>query len=220
MTITVRPRDMSRYEFYVVGGPLGNTVTFAVREDRVQSCHIDRQERLGIHLMIWGDFGPWEHYWSHAGGLEHRWWSWLEKLDFDYLMKKLTERGWFMEFDFEASKARILSEIIRLRRSLDLDADEAREAYDRIAGLEKVSQEMFIREVGELEYAPFRYGPKSSHKERVFDDFYEMYLDRVAPRAEFFWKEVWRPFIEKAKRTEGFKQPDPAEVQHVAEEIA
>lgn len=204
MTISVKRRDLSKYDTFAVTGPNSNHVTIAVRSDHIESCRIDGESRHGIHLLIWGDFGPWEHYWSHAGGARDNWWSWLEDTDMHYLMGKLCGRNGVNEFDFAASKSHVISEIIRLRRTMELDAGEARDAYNQIALLDDAGKYPFLSEVGALTYKPYRLGKKSHHDRAIFDEYYEMYQERVRPSVEFFWREIWRPFIEEANRTEGF----------------
>lgn len=211
MTISVKRRDLSKYDTFAVSGPNSNHVTIAVRSDHIENCRIDGESRHGIHLLIWGDFGPWEYYWSHAGGAKDTWWSWLHNTDRDYMMGKLCGRNGIKEFDFGASKAYVIKEIIRMRRDFTLDAHDARDAYNQIASLDDEGQYPFLSEVGGLTYRPHRLEGTSRHERPIFPEYYEMYQERVTPRVEFFWKEIWRPFIEEANRTEGFtKQAEVA----------
>ena len=194
---------MTKYETFRFCGVNHNHMTVAIRSTLHPACNMNDRPRWSIHLMIWGDFGPWEHYWSHCGQEDKGWWNWLEDTDRDYWLGKMVGRNNDREFDFKKSQAHVISEIIRLRREGVLDKEDARTAYDDIGGMEGASEDLFIHAVGNLTYTPPN-GRIRLTSMVMFDEFYEMTSHRTKPNLVWFWDNIWRPFITKACETKGF----------------
>lgn len=207
-TVTVKPTDLSAYEVFRVGAELGNHVTIAIKSTFHPACKVDARPRWSIHLMIWGDFGPWEHYWSHCGSKDEGWWNWLESTDRSYWMGKMVP-GDTDELDWDASVKNILKELYQMRRRKDLTKDEFRDAVERMQNFDERGLEGFVDRVWTLKHKVTRYSKISFHsyeaEECIFDEPWAYSVHRPKPRLVWFWQHVWRPFIEQAKATQGFK---------------
>lgn len=207
-TVTVRPTDLSAYEVFRVKADLGNHVTIAIKSTLHPACRIDGSPRWSIHLMLWGDFGPWEHYWSHCGSEDRGWWNWLASTDRDYWLTKMV--GDDKEFDLDKSIAMAHKQIEEMwsevRGDPLVDREDFRQAHYDLRNIG--SEHQFFQVVSELDYTREvlskvlgRYAQKTA----MFEEYYGMGYHRPKPRLVWFWDNVWRPFIEQAKANEGFK---------------
>lgn len=206
--VTIRERDLSAYKTFAVSGPHGNHVTIAIKSTEHPACRIDGRPRWSIHLMVWGDFGPWEHYWSHCGDTDKGWWNWLENTDRGYWMKKMVS-GDTNELDWDASVKNVLKELYDMRRWNDLTKEEFRNAVEYMQSLDPRGEEGFVDRVWSLKRKTKRYSQYANivHdvEECLFDEPWSYMMHRPKPALVWFWDNIWRPFIEQAKATEGFR---------------
>lgn len=234
--VTVRPTDLSAYEVFRVSATLGNHVTIAVKSTLVESCRIDGFPRWSIHLMLWGDFGPWEHYWSHCGSTDGGWWNWLESTDRSYWMKKMV--GDDDEFDSKRSLAAAHKMLEDYRHEMEGEIpnddnfkpypelltafrDHLRENHEKLREAAGCDETTFYHVHQSLTYLTFKFAMRGmstwvaprdklwayDQNERAYcqDGDVSVY-HRPKPRLVWFWENVWRPFIEQAKATQGFRQ--------------
>ena len=244
MSIMIKPADLSKYECFSISDRLGNHVRIMVKGE-VRTWRLDGQTSFTISLKILGDFGCYEHFWSHAGGEGETWWGWLHSTDKDYFMQKLVgSSAW--EFDWDTSIKEAIRVVREWRKDGTLSRSQAQEIMDQIRNrdhdtmgaegfcqllsgvtYETPSREERIRK--EREDAKWKltcaftertrreahdalrrireFGPISDFRnEYAFSEYYEMTCTRMKPRLVQFWDTIWRPFIEQAKATEGFKK--------------
>jgi hypothetical protein len=192
--MSVSRRDLSGYESFVARAG-GDVCTILVRGQWHTEGEVDGRGRYSIHLVVWGDYGPFEHYWSHCGGEDTKWWSWLEDTDQDYFFKKITDHK-HREFDFDATLCALKADLLEKRRDGDIRKGQARAAWDT---LEEWDTGMALDAVMDRLYS-------DRDLSAVFgwDDLGCYARERVKPAMQGFWERIWRPFIEQALATEGF----------------
>ena len=211
MTFAVKRTDLSQYETFQVSGPLGNRVTIAVRGQSHYPFN-ETRGRYSIHLMVWGDFGPWEHFWSHAGGPQETWWNWLHSTDRGYWLGKMVKNE--TEFDLQKSEAMAHKQIEELwqevRGDVGVNRQDFHDAHNALRDVE--SQDQFYNVVSSLTYSCQAYSSVLrcyvDRQRPMFEDYSDMGHYRIKPNLVWFWDNIWRPFIEQAKRTKGFNQHD------------
>lgn len=182
-------RDLEAFESYIVKDVHGNRCTIAVRQHYHEANPLRGGKGSGIELLIFGDYGPFHHYWPSCG--DQPWWVWLEDTDQDYFLKKITG-GKHTEFDFRQSRARACADIIYQRRCGSIRKDTARDAYDTIAKMDPCGEEAFLMAISDL---------REGHH-ALFEDYWGYHT--LKPGLDALWTHLWRPFIEEAKRTKGF----------------
>lgn len=207
-TVTVRPTDLSAYEVFRVKADLGNHVTIAIKSTLHPACRIDDRPRWSLHVMLWGDFGPWEHYWSHCGSVDRGWWNWLYDTDRDYWLTKMV--GDDKEFDLNKSVAMAHKQIeetwSEVRGDPLVDREDFRQAHYDLRNIG--SEDQFFQVVSELDYTREVFSKvlgRYAQKTAMFEEYYGMGYHRTKPRLVWFWDNVWRPFIKQAKANEGFR---------------
>jgi len=211
--ITVRPTDLSGYDVFNVTGPNSNHVTIAIKGKLIEKCRMDDRPRFTISILIFGDFGPWQYFWSHAGGEGETWWDWLEDTDKSYFFGKLCGVVCY-EFDLKRTVNAAHKHVEEMWQNEQWEDGVTRECFRQAhyALKDVETEEQFYRVVSELTYkrkVPLRLGGKAVRDTTMFEDYYDMGCTRMKPSLVWFWDNIWRPFIEQAKRTEGFTKPDP-----------
>lgn len=112
------------------------------------------------------------HYWPHRGKESLK--EFLVDLNRSYAVGKLFGRNSTEEFDCEGTKADLRAWIIAERRSRDLTAEQAREHWDTVDGIER------DEDINQL---------------HGIDDVHLFAKYRDKPCVAWFWDEVWAAFV-------------------------
>ena len=116
------------------------------------------------------------HWWTHRGSLSLH--EFLLGLDRDYVLMKLFAYGSLDEYDEDATKAAFREDVMRHRRSGDLDKDAARHIWNQIDDAD---------------------GPEDIARVEGVEEPYDFIRNRPKVCADWFWDHVWSAFIKHIK---------------------
>jgi hypothetical protein len=134
-----------------------------------------------VRITSTGDFGNYGTFWGSVGG---NYVDFLKRIDFDYVMKNLKNYK-HMEFDFDASVQNVKREICEMRKRNEIDAEEARKAFDISIGVETCGEERFIGDLLESRLS-------------FFDECWQwVAVKRPNSDCVGFWEEIWPLFLKK-----------------------
>lgn len=141
-----------------------------------------------VNVMVNSSYGHYAYYWC-ACGMNPK--AFLCKINKGYTLQKLTH-GKETEIDEDKCLDQIKQAIIDTRRTGDLTADQAREAWDGMVGVWEDRNGYDIA-MGHL--------IDSKYFEQVFGDYEALpSARRLKPECEFFWEKIWMPFVEELKQ--------------------
>lgn len=132
-----------------------------------------------VSVAILSSFGSWARHWNNCGPGD--WRRFLAGLNRDYAMTKFMGAGYLVPDEAATLKA-ARCDVMERRRSGELNAAEAREAWDACADLWADGASVS----GMLEnFASCR---------AWRDSYWEMERTVPSPQAVGFWETIWRPW--------------------------
>lgn len=132
-----------------------------------------------LMLSIQSDYGDYSYRWTSVGKSFK---EFLLKIDDNYFMDKLS--GGKTEFDFDKTRKSIKLDIIRYRKSSDIDEETAREAWDDLNNFEAAFPNEFYSELPESIVE----GIYNNEDPAIPCEFVTPY------RLQAFVKEIWSEF--------------------------
>ena len=124
-------------------------------------------------LFVFSDYGSYSYWWGSTGASDFR--SFLLELDNGYLLGKISPGS---EYDPIETKKSVQQAIVRLRREMSLDAEQARVEWDLAEGAD------FGSELGFADWG----------RDTSLEDWYEYSNRRTSPQAVAFAERVWPVF--------------------------
>lgn len=146
----------------------------------------------GGEILINSSFGAWAHRWN-ACGMPFK--KFLADINFQYLFEKLMGHG-LHYFDCDGTVRYVRNEVLKYRKSRDIDAKEAREIWtgiDDYVSCQRTSQNSFIQAMQSIAYEydlPCLELSEPWHMAQIIDN----------PQAVGFWHDIWPLFIAKLKQ--------------------
>lgn len=140
-----------------------------------------RQWPRGGSIDIQSDFGNYAYSWNATGDGDFR--AFLLDLHYDYFMGKVRQGfGHGEVFDPEGSLDEIKRDIIKARRTGDINKAAAREAWDDLSWVDATDETVFATQIT-------AYGSIT----RIYDDDYSAipFMRKRDPQCAGFWEVIW-----------------------------
>lgn len=142
-----------------------------------------------VDVLINSDYGHFAHNWISCGQNPK---AFLCSMGKDYAMQKLSNYQ-SMEIDMDECMKDLKRSIIEARRNGELDAEQAREAWEQMTedwDNYSSSYDIACSKLVDNEYF-----------EVVFGDYEALPSSkRMKPECEGFWDKIWVPFVEELRR--------------------
>lgn len=138
--------------------------------------------KSGGRIQIASDYGSWQYYWGAAG---ENFKKFLIGLDIHYVAGKF---GCGRHFDFDKTIIFWKREILRCRRDMSLDAEQARELYNEVKNVE---------ENGPMNGSDLQwYTRQFAEKWMKLNDYMPETVHVILPAFQRFWDTTWQAFKE------------------------
>ena len=134
-------------------------------------------------IMIASDYGDWQYYWGSVGGGFK---DFLCNINIGYVAGKF---GADRHFDQMATIKSMKKEVIKLRRSEDINSETARNIWKDIESLDDYNDSQTF---GYVAY-------NSTYLTELFDCGPDLIYD-YTPQFRKFWKTIWPVFIDQLKK--------------------